>query len=285
MYRQRERVGTSLCGPVVALCLITLGLWGSSQAAEFACGAGDVACLIAAINTANTNGQANTIILEAGTYTLTAVDNTISGPNGLPSIRNTLTIHGAGADATIVERAASAPAFRLLHIEVAGTLALEGLTLTGGSVGSGGGDILASGGSVALTRSTLVYNSTSAGSGGGIYANGGPVTLTNVTFAYNSSGGVGGGIHANGGPVTLTNVTFAYNSAGGSGGGSFFSSGTSFFSQGPVTLTNVTFAYNSVGGSGGGILVLNTPVTLTNVTLGFFAQPPEKVYFGNIPST
>ena len=41
-------------------------------------------CLIAAINEANANGEANTIRLEAGTYTLTAVDNRTDGPNGLP---------------------------------------------------------------------------------------------------------------------------------------------------------------------------------------------------------
>ena len=36
-------------------------------------------CLIAAINEANANGEKNTIRLEAGTYTLTAVDNGTSG--------------------------------------------------------------------------------------------------------------------------------------------------------------------------------------------------------------
>ena len=41
------------------------------QAKTFHCGAGDVSCLIAAINEANANRQKkNTIRLEAGTYTL-----------------------------------------------------------------------------------------------------------------------------------------------------------------------------------------------------------------------
>jgi hypothetical protein len=43
---------------------------------------GNLACLDAAINTANANGEANTITLVAGTYTLAAVDNDPSGPNG-----------------------------------------------------------------------------------------------------------------------------------------------------------------------------------------------------------
>ena len=36
------------------------------QARTFHCGAGDVQCLIDAINTANANGEKNTIRLEAG---------------------------------------------------------------------------------------------------------------------------------------------------------------------------------------------------------------------------
>ena len=45
------------------------------QAEAFHCGAGDAPCLIAAITEANANGQRNTIFLDAGTYTLTVVDN------------------------------------------------------------------------------------------------------------------------------------------------------------------------------------------------------------------
>jgi hypothetical protein len=57
------------------------------QAKTFRCGAGDVACLIAAINDANASGRPkNTIHLEAGAYTLTTVDNTTGGPSGLPSV-------------------------------------------------------------------------------------------------------------------------------------------------------------------------------------------------------
>src|SRR5262245_8720804 len=97
MHRQREGIDTSLFGSVMALCLIALGLGGPSQAAEFACGAGDVACLIRAINDANANGAANTLTLAAGTYTLTAVDNMTDGPTGLPSITSVLTLRGQGA--------------------------------------------------------------------------------------------------------------------------------------------------------------------------------------------
>src|SRR5579884_2194516 len=65
--------------------------------ATFTVGAGDVAGLIADINTANSNGQSNTINLSAGTYDLTTVNNFWYGPNGLPAINSNLTIHGNGA--------------------------------------------------------------------------------------------------------------------------------------------------------------------------------------------
>ena len=82
------------------------------QAKTFHCGAGDVQCLIDAINQANANGEKNTLRLAAGTYTLTDVDNTTDGPTGLPSITSTLTMKGDGAATTILERASSAPEAR-----------------------------------------------------------------------------------------------------------------------------------------------------------------------------
>jgi len=51
--------------------------------------------LVAAINTANSNGQASNTILLSGTYTLTGIDNYWYGPNGLPAISSNLTIAGA----------------------------------------------------------------------------------------------------------------------------------------------------------------------------------------------
>ena len=124
---------------VVALGL-ALALPLSGQAKTFRCHAGDVPCLIDAINEANANGEANTIRLAAGTYTLTAADNgPPSGGNGLPVITSPLTITGRGADNTIIERDASAPRFRILEVATTGTLTLKRLTLRGGSWVSGWG--------------------------------------------------------------------------------------------------------------------------------------------------
>src|SRR5262249_34484834 len=89
------------CG-VLLLSLVSLA--PLSSAADFACATGDVECLIAVINQANANGETNTSTLEVGVYRLAVVDNTTDGPNGLPSITSVLTITGAGANSTIIER-------------------------------------------------------------------------------------------------------------------------------------------------------------------------------------
>src|SRR5262245_55528286 len=115
------------------LLLGLLGGWQMGHAADFPCpatgGVGDVACLSAAIKAANANGETNTIHLEAGTYTLTDVDNDTDVPNGLPSITSALTIQGAGA---VLARAATTPALRLVHVAASGTLTLTEVTLRGG---------------------------------------------------------------------------------------------------------------------------------------------------------
>ena len=108
------------------------------RAKTFHCSAGDVQCLIDAINEANANGTKNRIRLEAGTYTLTAVDNDTDGRNGLPSITSPrpMTIQGAGAESTIIERDPSALGFRLFHVATTGVLTLHGLTLRRGTIDS-----------------------------------------------------------------------------------------------------------------------------------------------------
>src|SRR5215510_9789358 len=153
---------------IVAGLLVLLGLAHPTPAAEFACAAGDVACLIAAIHAANANGTANTITLAPGLYTLTAVDNNTDGPTGLPSVTSPLTLRGDGADSTVLERAAGAPPFRLLHVASTGTLALDGITLQGenlAGLADGGG--VQNHGTLMLTHSLLRGHA--ARNGGGVY--------------------------------------------------------------------------------------------------------------------
>src|SRR2546421_4336666 len=111
-------------------------------AATFNIADGDVAGLISAINTANSNNQDDTINLAAsGNYVLTAANN---GSNGLPIIGidngHNLTINGN--DATIVRSAASGtPEFRFFQMtgNFTNNVTISSLTLTNGYVSSAGG--------------------------------------------------------------------------------------------------------------------------------------------------
>src|SRR5262249_46966905 len=173
---------------------------------------GDVQCLIISINQANTNGQPqNTIRLEAGTYTLTNIDNftpNFLGPNGLPSITSTLTIKGAGANMTIIARDSGAVGFRLMHVAASGNLTLEGVTLTGGGSlfgGPSGGGLYNDGGQVTLTNSTFLGNR--GDPGGGLWSNGGRMTNQQSAINQNFSIHEGGAVGIVGGAITVINST------------------------------------------------------------------------------
>lgn len=92
--------------------------------------------LIAAINAANAASGVNTLTLAPGkTFTLTAVNDTTDGPNGLPVIaaNNKLIIRGNGATITR-SKAAVTPAFRLFDVASGASLTLENLALANGLV-------------------------------------------------------------------------------------------------------------------------------------------------------
>src|SRR4030095_13444064 len=121
------------------LIIASIGAGGPVHAAEFSCG--NVTCLIAKINEANTNADADTINLDPGTYTLTSIDNSTNGPNGLPIITSDITINGEDAVTKIIERDPVATFFfRIFAVAVSGKLTLNGLAVVGGGgVFPGGG--------------------------------------------------------------------------------------------------------------------------------------------------
>jgi hypothetical protein len=238
----------------------------------------DVACLIAAITDANTSRQKNEIRLEAGVYALSVINNTTDRANGLPAISGELTIRGAGADLTIIERNANAPFFRLVHVSAVGTFTLEGLTLSGGRPDGGGG--IMNHGTLTLSH-RIVAGNTSEFGGGGI-VNSGTLTLTHSVVAGNHFLSDGGAI-GNDGTVTLVHSVLADNRAL-FGGGLFSDGGTlslvhsvltdnqadyggGFLNEGgEVTVTDSTLARNRVY-YGGGFLNEGGEVTVTDSTL------------------
>ena len=256
-------------GPITAalLCALALSACESpsrpGQPVDMTCAAGDVACLIMAIQSANTSGHAYTIALAAGMYPLTAVENETDGPTGLPSITGVLTILGAGAERTVIERVASAPLFRLVHVAALGTLTLEGITLQGGAVplfipglfGNGGG-LLNNGGMLTLIDTALIGNS--AVFGGSLFSGGGRVTITDSSLADNSALNSGGGVDSRDGTLMVTNSTLTRNTA-------LFGGGI-FSLRGTLTLINSTLTYNTAELTGGG-LHNGGMATLTNSTV------------------
>ena len=249
---------------VVAGLVVMLGLARPCAAAVVECASADVACLIAAINTANANGGANTIRLQPGTYTLRAPDNDTDGANGLPSITSPLTIVGAGAGHTIIEREATAPEFRLLHVAQTGLLKLEGLTARGGRLGGQfffGGAGLLNRGTAIISQSALTDSADreSGGGGGGGIASFGRLVIAGSTISNNNSGGPGGGVLSRAG-LTVVNSTISGNT-GNVGGGLYIG-------EGMAIIIGSTIADNlATDGNGGGLFSTSAAVAIINSTL------------------
>ncbi|MDH3744098.1 MAG: hypothetical protein OES47_03235 [Acidobacteriota bacterium] len=215
-------------------------------------------------------------IVLTGGITLTSVDNTTDGNNGLPSITSEITIQGDGHEVSRSTLPAT-PRFRIFHIAASGDLTLLDTTVSDGSASQEGvtakGGGLFNRGALALIYSTVSDNGTNDNNaeGGGIHNAGGTVALTHTTVSGNFAFGIyaeGGGIHNASGALRATNSTLSNNTASGTeygyGGGIYNGFGT-------VVLKNTTLSGNRAGvntiGYGGGIYNATGTVTLTNTTL------------------
>jgi hypothetical protein len=279
-FRTLSCVGCVMLPKITLLLLFAFVLPHPLHAAEFFCSSGDATCLIAAVNSANDTPEEDTIILGPGIYALTTVDNDTDGANGLPSIRSTVTLRGAGADRTIVERDGAAPFFRLVHIASTGSLVLDEVTLRGGVAFAARlpGDLNTSGGAIlnlgtlSIMNSVLMGNSVQGQFGdGGAIAGVGTLSIMNSVLMGNSvrgQGGSGGAIAGFGLTVTtVTNTTFASNFVRVNRGAS---GGAIYNSQGMLAVTNSTFTDNSTFGNigaGGAIANNQGTVSITSSTL------------------
>jgi hypothetical protein len=156
---------------LLALSMLPL----AAHAANINVPAGDEAALVAAIDTANGNGQDDVITLGAGSsYTFTAANNPL---NALPVVTSKITIEGNGA---FIERQAGSPEFRLIDVGDGGDLTLDGVVVRGGAVtynaplvefNNGGGGIRLFGiGTLTLTSTSVTQNTCNGNvcQGGGI---------------------------------------------------------------------------------------------------------------------
>jgi hypothetical protein len=185
--------------------------------------AATVSDLIADINAANAVGRSNTIMLaRKSVLTLTQVNNTSGGANGLPVIAagDNLTIVGNN---DTIERsyASGTPEFRLFDVASGASLTLENLTVQNGDVldlpfptQDYGGAIYSNG---SLTLTGVIVTGNVGFNGAGVYIAGGRANLSNDTFTnntnYNAAVGGGGAICVAGGTANLASDTFEHNGA------------------------------------------------------------------------
>jgi hypothetical protein len=258
---------------IAALAALTLTVPQMARADVVHCDAGDVLCLILAIDDANAKPQRNTIIhLTEGVYPVTGIHNLTDGPNGLPSIAGHVTIKGAAGGGTRLIRHADAPPLRLLHVGAQGRLTLEWLTVSNhpwedplgtpsfAPVFDGGG-LFNNGGVVTIINSVLTENR--AARGGAIFSSNGVVRLFDSTVARNSintlaSPSTTAGVFTTGGALEITRSLIERNST------PFFAGGTGAISTAgtEVRIEQSRFTGNSGSGTGalqvaGGSLIVS----------------------------
>ena len=191
--------------------------------------------------------------------------------NGLPQIKEILTIDGAGV--VTISGGGITDIFKVQNLA---TLTLYRITIANGNnAGNGGG--VNSNGNLIVQKSRFENNS--AAIGGAIYASGGSATIEDTTFINNSAQTSGGSVALTTGTNNLTNDLFSGSSAG-AGGGILVGSGATLIATNLTLFNNQ--ASDTLGNGGGGLLVTGGTVTITNVT---FANNGSAAVGGGISRT
>jgi predicted outer membrane repeat protein len=143
---------------------------------------------------------------------------------------------------------------------VSGSLHLDGVTITGGVAGEGGGGLSVSRDGHAVVARSLFLENRSRGTGGGIEV-AGTLTLRDSAVVGNRAR-IGGGIDARDAVVRMTNVTVATNRSRSQGGG--------LRASGDVVLSHVTIARNRAEHAGGvaakaGVVTFGRSIVADNV--------------------
>jgi len=232
------------CAALVLGAVALLGAGGADSARLTVCSSGCRYTTIPAALAAASNGD--TIAVGPGTY------------SGEFTITASVRVVGAGPEATrIVGDGRLGPA--VVTIARGATVALSGVTLTGGENGFSGGGITNLG-NIALSRSTLDDNG--ASEGGGIYnADGATAAIARSTISHNVAGSFGenpccgqGGAIYNEGTLHVVKTAVLENVSGGDSGnaGGIWNGGSA-----TMTLSDSRVAGNTTdgffGASGGGI--------------------------------
>ena len=269
--------------------LLTFFIVKSSDSATFTIPNGDITALINAINTANTNNEADIINLATnGVYELTSVNYTSANPGtsgregqrGLPDISNNLvgldvTINGNGAT---IRRGSSAPNFGLFSCS--GYTIFNDVIFRNGNVNAQGGAIFVQFKGNVEVNNCKFYDNTSLldaeGGGGAIYTKSLSVLkVTDCYFENNKAVNQGGAISNLLSNFQITNSIFKNNRTtdlvgGDPAGGAIYADGARG-NNGTLVVRNCNFDGNSSNGLGqGGAMFLfpynSQSVEVTNCT-------------------
>ncbi|HEX3122353.1 MAG TPA: choice-of-anchor Q domain-containing protein [Rhodanobacteraceae bacterium] len=208
------------------------------------------------------SGSGDTIDFAPG------LDGAITLLHGEIAITHALTITGPGPDVISVVADSKS---RIFDVGNAASptpfdVAINGLTLTGGSVSGGnGGAILSSGVNLTIDHCVIAGNSAS-GAGGGLAIDGQNFKILSTLVSGNSASSNGGGLAAFNpydGIAPSSQVieasSFVDNNSGGNGGAIALSlalipgPGTPPIGPAAIEVTNDTIADNTATGSGGGV--------------------------------
>ena len=241
------------------------------SAAVYTCSGGDANCLRNAVYSANATPGADTILLYPGTYTLSSWLTCISasvGCDALGPVQGTLTVIGAGRDATILQPDPNFPPMRIFDVPSGAFLTVCNLTIRGvQSHGnpwdpSYGGLGVLNAGRVMLTEVAIRDNELDDGPGAGAGIRNDPtgvLYMSNSIVSGNkegsSSGGAPGGAGIlNDGALTIVSSSIAGNSTPFLGG-----IGAGLLNRGSATVQNSTISGNDAGQTaGGGIFATGT---------------------------
>ena len=225
-----------------------------------------------AILDANAVVTADTIVFDAAVF---STPRTIDIQNlPLPqfgAVSGGLTIVGPGSGLLTVRKLLLGPSVtRRVFDSFAPTLAMSGMTVTGGNATASGGGLNVGGSQPNVTLDDMVFtgNTTNFNNDGGAIAltNNATLTIRNSVVA-NNDGRLGGGISfVGGGSLVMENTTVSDNQSfggsarGGSGGGIYFFGAArtavpAGYTPGTLVIRNSTIANNRAAQSGGGVSV------------------------------
>jgi CSLREA domain-containing protein len=284
------RPSESTAAATLNLWIDTAPVYSVSKTADTADGACDLDCSLREAIQAS-NAQPGAIVIPAGTYVLTRPGADDTNVEGDLDVRAGMGIYGAGVGSTIIDAGALD---RVVDMPVSiGSVHVNGLTLTNGSVtGSGGGlralgnlDFITledvaitnnrastTGGGLAvesiasLRRVTVNANQAGSNGGGAVFPGTRTIDMRDSAVtnnrALNPTSGGGGGIHTRA-ALRLNQVTISRNSATTAGGGLLLAAGTLIMRSATV-IANVADVDNNDTNAGGGIRLSSGSADIAN---------------------